>query len=249
MEPKDHTRYLDFAAKNGVNEIYYYTLTFNDRTSAFIEKAGKKGIKVFLLLDDTHYIWDFGKFRKIINKYIAYQNRVPEKYKFAGLHLDIEPLLLPHFEKHREAFLQDYLDFVVWVCSMYQTRPGFMSPVGTIDFDIPCWYDVDVDYKGKTIKLYQALITEADRVFVMSYRDTAQKTHEISKKEVAFAKNLGKQIILGAETGRVRQSPEDSYYGRGKDFFYEQLHELHKLVEYDNYGLSIHHISPWYSMR
>ena len=248
VEPEDQNSHLNFAAENGVNEIYYYTQNFDSQTSAFIKKARNRGIKVFLLLDDINYIWDYDKFIGIMNKYIAYQNKAPEKSKFAGLHLDLEPLLLPGFEENKEDFLQDYLDFVVWVCSRYQSGPGFISPAVTIDFDIPYWYDNDVAYRGGKIKLYQALIIEADRVFVMSYRDTAQKTYEASKKEVAFAGSLGKQIILGAETGRVDETPEDSYYGKGRDFFYEQLHELHQLVEYGNYGLSIHHIGSWYLM-
>ena len=242
VDPKDYDDYLDFAAGNGVNEIYYHTLNFNNRVGSFIEQAGNRGIRVYLLLEGYEYIWDHSSFAGIMERFISYQNEAPEKRKFSGLHLDIEPQNHPDFPGNRRPFLQDYLDFVVWVCS------GYRPQAGTIDFDIAWWFDTNVDYRGERTRLYRALITEADRVFIMSYKDTAEQTLEVSREEIEFARSLGKQIILGAETGPIDDEPEISFYGKGRLYFYEQLHKLHRLVDYDNYGISIHYISAWYSM-
>jgi len=82
----------------------------------------------------------------------------------------------------------------------------------------------------------------------MAYKDSAKKSYKMARREIAYAKSIGKPIILGAETGRFAPEPDASYYGRSSVYLYEQLNELVKLVNYDNFGLSIHHISPWYSM-
>ena len=242
VDPDKHAAHLDFAKRNGVNEIYYYTARLNDRTGSFIEMAEKRNIKVFFLIEKYEYIWDYDSFSKLMDNFIVYQDSAPENRKFAGLHFDIEPQEHPDFDENKLVFLQDYMDFVVWVCDNYRD-------VTTIDLDIAWWFDYNITYRGVTARLYQALITEADRVFVMSYKDTAEKTYDVAKEEIAFAKTSNKQIILGTETGNVDYEPNVSFYGKGTAYFYGELQKLHKLVNYDNYGLSIHHISTWYAMK
>ena len=244
VAPENQDRYLEFAAASGVNEIYFYTTIFNNRTGSFIEKAGRMGIKVFLLLDDYKYIWERSSFTGIMNRFTAYQKRNLQRRRFSGLHLDIEPHQHPKFGENYDAFLQDYMDFVVWVCSKYRGN----SPHFTVDFDIATWHHANVFYRGKEIILYKALISEADRVFLMAYQDSAAKTSELAHLEIDFAKSLNKQIIIGVETGRVDKEPGISYYGKGRIYFNEQLRVLHDLINYSNYGLSIHHISSWYPM-
>lgn len=248
VEPKDYNEYLDFARENGVNEIYFHTVTFNNGVGSLIERAHNRGIKFYLLIEEEKYLNDRNAFTGFMNEYAAFQKRMPEKRRFAGLHLDLEPQNHPQFGTNKQAFLQSYLDFIVWVCSTYRNSPGKNPLFGTIDLDIAWWFDYDMDYRGGKEKLYRALILEADRVFLMSYMDTAKEIYNISKEEIAFAKSRNKQIILGAETGRLQENPEYSFYGKSLTYFYEQLHKLHELMNYENYGLSIHYISSWYAM-
>jgi hypothetical protein len=241
LDSAQQYKYLDFAEKNGINEIYYCN-DLKDKTNigSFVARAQKRGIKVYLLVDDYKFIWDHALFARTMERFIAYQNKAPENQKFAGLHLDIEPQIHPRYDENALAFLQDYMDFVVWACSTY-------SPAGTFDFDIAYWFDNEVTYRGEKTQLYKALITEADRVFVMSYKDTAERMYDTAKEEIAFAKSLNKQIVLGAETGEIKDEPEISYYGKGSAYMHEQLHKLAALIDYDNYGLSIHHMASWYN--
>jgi len=242
VDSRNRAKYLDFAAKNGINEIYYHTTNFSNQTAAVIEQARDKGIRVYYLEDDYNFIWDRKAFGRMMERYFAYQNSVPEKQKFAGLHLDIEPQEHPEFGKNAESFLQNYLDFIVWVCSAYKTNAV------TVDLDIAWWFDDVLDYRGKKTELYKALINEADRVFVMSYKDTAAKIFDIAKEEISYAKRLHKQIVLGVETDRVDEEDDISYFGKDTAYFYGQLGELKNLVDYDNCGLAIHHISSWFKM-
>jgi len=241
VNPEKSNSHMDFAARNGVNEIYYHTPEFNRRTGAFIQRAQSRGIKVFFLLGGYKEIWDYAMFDETMDRFLAYQASAPGNRKFAGLHLDIEPQIHPEYDTNYMEFLQDYIDFVVRACDKYKGQTS-------IDLDIAWWFDVEIDYRGEKTMLYQALISEADRVFVMSYKDTAERTYEVAKEEVAFAKSINKQIILGAETGPFDEEPGVSFYGESSAYLYEQLTELSHMMDYCNYGISIHHITTWYSM-
>ena len=243
VDPEDWDSRLDFAAENGVTEVYFETGEFDDGTGFFIESARNKGVKVFYLLGGYTYIWDHTLFAEEVDRFSAYQDSAPENRKFAGLHLDIEPHQHPDFDAGNMTFFQDFLDFAVWVCDTYKSA-GI-----SIDLDIPAWFNQEIDYRGEKRILHEALIIEADRIFVMSYRDNAEGIYETAREEIGFAKSLGKQIILCVETGRVDEEPGISFYGRPVSYFYGELEKLYNLVDYDNYGLSIHHISSWQAME
>ncbi|MDR0795790.1 MAG: hypothetical protein LBE79_07045 [Tannerella sp.] len=241
--------HLAFAAEKGVNEIYYYTMLHEYSVGSFIEKANNLGIKVFLLTDDYNYVWDRPAFIQLMFRFMNYQSNAPENRRFAGLHMDIEPHQHPDFDANRYTILQDYMNFVVWLNRTYRPILERSTPGIQIDWDIATWHYIYVMYNGVETKLYQALIMEADRVFVMAYQDSAQRTFNLARPEIEFARSLNKPIIIGAETGRWIEDPSISFYGKGRNYFYEQLGILHELINYDQHGLSVHHISPWYSME
>jgi hypothetical protein len=136
--------------------------------------------------------------------------------------------------------LNDYLDFVISIGKKYDIP---------FDFDIPFWFDDKVVYQGKNVPLYEAIIDEANRVFVMSYRNTAEKMYETSKDKIEYAKKNNKQIVLGAETDYSAEGDTVSYYEEGKKYMYAEFKKLNNLVNYDNCGLSIHHIKSWYEQN
>lgn len=235
-------QYLDFARQNGVTEIYFYTVDFSAATAGFIEKAGSKGIKVFLLAGSYQWIRDRTGFIALMNQYTQYQSSASGTQRFSGIHLDVEPHQDPEFAQHRATILQQYTDFVAWVCEQY-------TSAGTIDFDIPFWLDDEVVYKGEKRRLYEAVISAAARVFIMSYRDTAAKMYEVSKEEIAFAASQNKLLFLGAETASSKEGDAVSYAEEGKAYMYSEFQKLNALCGNVRYGLSIHHIKSWYDLK
>jgi hypothetical protein len=231
-------KYLDFAARNSVNEIYLCTEDFSQETAAFISKAGTKGMKVFLLAGDYRYIYDKAPLDTLIVKYAEYQKSTAPSEKFSGVHLDVEPHQDPAFSANRKNILNTYLHFVIDVCAEYETD---------LDFDIPFWFDDEVPYRGNTVKLFEAVMSEANRVFVMSYRDTAEEMYEAAKDEIAFAKKHNQEIILGAET-YSEEGDHVSYFEEGKKYMYAELAKLHGFIDYKNYGIAIHHIKTWFDL-
>ncbi|MCD2423416.1 hypothetical protein LQ567_11635 [Niabella pedocola] len=242
VNKKDWDTYLNFAQQNGVTEIYFSTVDFSETTGGFIEKAAGKGIRVFLLAGSYVWISDRTGFINLMNKYTQYQNTAVGTKRFAGIHLDVEPHQDPTFAQRRAVIMQQYIDFVTWVTSQY-------SAAGNIDFDIPFWLDDTVLYKGQNRLLYEAVISEATRVFIMSYRDTAAKMYDVSKEEIAFASSLNKQLFLGAETAPSSEGDAVSYAEEGKAYMYSEFKKLSILCGNADYGVSVHHISTWYKLK
>ncbi|MDR1909766.1 MAG: hypothetical protein LBQ35_07630 [Spirochaetaceae bacterium] len=234
-------RYLNFAAENGVNEIYLSTGRLGGAEGAFIEKARARGISVFWLQGDYTYIEDPGEIWGILRDFKDYQASAPENRRFAGVHLDIEPQQHPEYGERRREILEDYLALIMELSAD-------LSAECPMDIDISSWFDDRVSYRGKEVPLYEALIAEADRVFVMSYRDTAEEMFALARDEIASAEALGKPIMLGAEL-YSEEGDHVSYGEEGRAYMYEQLNLLRTYIDYPAIGIAIHHIKTWFDLE
>jgi hypothetical protein len=241
-------KYFDFAVQNHVDEIYLARperdiRDFGPEIEEFIEKAKKQGIKVYLLLGfgyitykDEEYLPD------ALRLYREYQARVPEIRRYDGIHLDIEfHANHPDWKDKdkQEGILTEYLALILRLRS---------EIAGIMEIDIPAWYDQIIPYGGEKRPLYQILIDTVDRVFVMSYRDTAAAMYEIAKEEVSYAISVNKPIMLGAETYST-EGNHVSYMEEGRLYLYEQLKLLEDIVNYPKAGASIHHMKTWYGLH
>jgi hypothetical protein len=241
-------RYFDFAVENHVTEIYLARPEsdigdFGPEIEAFIEKAKGRGIRVYLLLGFGYITYEYPRLREALYLYKDYQARVPENRRYDGIHLDIEfHADHPEWndEDKRPELLTEYLILI--------TRLRAEIPETPMDIDIPAWFDQIVEYKGAARPLYRFLIDTADRVCVMAYRDTAEAMYEIAGEEVAYARQTGKPIMLGAEAAKDPQWDHVSYAEEGRRYLYEQLELLKNIVNYPKAGISIHHMEAWYAL-
>jgi hypothetical protein len=163
-----------------------------------------------------------------MSRYLDYQDAYP-KAMFRGVHLDVEPHQDPDFSDNREDALLDYSAFVIRACADY----------GGLDFDIPFWFDSAV---------YETVISSASRVFVMSYRDTAEAMRDAAAEELAYAKSLDKPVFLCAEI-HSDEGDRVSYGEEGKSYMYGELNKLKAFTEYGKLGLAIHHIETWKALK
>ena len=88
--------YLDFAASQGVTEIYYYASSFSERISDFIGRANKKNIKVYWLTGKYEWIENPDPLYELISEYETFQSTSGYN-RFSGIHFDIEPHPQEHF--------------------------------------------------------------------------------------------------------------------------------------------------------
>ena len=229
--------YLDFAKENGVNEIYYYTSSFGEKTSDFIEKANIRQMKVFWLSGEYQWIEDSSPLHEKISEYMVFQQESP--FKFDGIHLDIEPHQHPDFKKQRTKLITDFISLTAELKNSY--------PSLFIEYDIPFWLQDEIQFDGKTKPAYQFVIDNASRVTVMSYRDDYQKICDIAKEEKEYALTKGKAINYGVETG-VNDDDIVTFREEGLKYMYQQLRLLKSSVPKDC-GIAIHHIKSWREMK
>lgn len=228
--------YLDFASENGINEIYYYTSDFSQKNAQFIGRADGLGIKVYWLCGDYQWIDDINLFYQEMEKFENFQNN--NVVKFAGVHLDVEPHQHPQWDNSREKLIEKYIDFVRQVTEKYDDI--------CFDFDIPFWLEDEISYDGQTKEAYKFVFDYADRVFVMSYRDSAQNMADVAKEELLYAAEIDKTIFLSAETGEEEDIV--TYFEEGKSYLNSQLEQLRDIVKED-FGIAIHHIKSWYNLK
>jgi hypothetical protein len=244
------SRYLDFAVQNHVNEIYLARADkdiedFGFEIEEFVEKAREQGIKVYLLLGFGYIPYEYPRLQDALRLYKDYQARVSEGRRFEGIHLDIEfHADYPGWEdigkQKQTEILAEYLALIV--------RLRSEIPETRMEIDIPAWFDQIMSYNGEERPLYQILIDTVDRVFVMSYRDTAEEMYKIAREEVSYAMSVNKPIMLGAEL-QSEEGDHVSYMEEGRRYLYEQLKFLEDMVNYSKAGVSIHHIKTWYELH
>ncbi len=157
----------------------------------------------------------------IVDRVLEYNRSVPADARFAGVHHDIEPYLIPGFHGvRRDSILTAYLDLVEEVAR----RVGAEGL--TYSLDIPFWYDqpdedtyepVLVRYDGETKPVSQHLIDRVDEVVIMDYRTVAygaDGTIRHGRGELEYASKVGKSVLIGLETGPLPD--EDLLYVRGE---------------------------------
>lgn len=234
----DPNIYLPFLKENGITEIYIEDARFSEETSAFIKDANSKNIKVFLLQGLKDWILDHTKLTQIIEKYRIFNKNYPNT-TYSGLHLDVEPHQFDDFQERRVYYLEKYVQFVYEIVNE--------NPDINIDFDVPFWLHDEIEYNGQTKMVYKHLIDIGNRIFIMSYRDTAEAIVKCAIEELEYAKEKGKMLFLCVET-KSSEGEHVSFQEDGKKVMYEELRKLGNLVN-QTYGVSIHHVKTWYDLK
>ena len=244
--------YLEFLRKNGVNEIYYADSSFDSTVDNFINKANSLGIKVFFLCEEYQWIDDISSFNELLNEYTEYQNSYENK--FSGVHIDVEPHQHPDWNDNNDVrieLIERYLNYVKLI-----TTDAENDNI-SFDFDIPFWYDdYFVEFNGENKEAYKFVIDMADRVFVMSYRDSAERIYSSAENELEYASQKNKKLFLCVETSdQSAESENISFFEEGKNFMNGELETLKQIIldeygeKFNGFGFSIHHMKSWYELK
>ncbi len=236
----DADTYLNFAIENGVNEIYYCNWSFDEQAKTFLQKCKSQNISVYLLDGNYKWLTDTDKKARLIAKLDAYQSFQNENdVKFDGVHLDIEPHQSPSFESEREELITRLISLANELNSAY--------PNIHFEYDLPFWLDDEIEYLEETKPAYQHIIDVADRVTVMSYRDTAQQIYSVGEDELTYALAQNKRINLSVELGDVGEDIV-SFFEEGKQHFENELATLKSMLD-KRVGIVVHHIESWYNLN
>lgn len=229
--------YITFASQNKVTEIYYCNYDLDDNFINLAEKAIKKNIKTYLLAGEKEWLLDRTGLDNLVEKYIEFQNG--HNNILAGIHLDIEPHQFDDFADNRANYLLKLVELIKTNKTKY--------PNICFDYDIPFWLDDQITFDGKTKETYKFVSDYANRTFVMSYRDTAEKMIDVSKEEIAYAKQNKKTLFLCAET-YSEEGDNVSFLEEGKEYMMNELNKVRKEIP-NNFGIAIHNIKSWKNLK
>ncbi|WIV20698.1 hypothetical protein QPK24_08475 [Paenibacillus polygoni] len=235
---------LTFAKENNINVIYLQINrdVRNRYYQSFIHNATLAGIKVEIL--DGRPSWGLTQSRQGLVDFIDwienYQNEASETEKFSGIHVDIEPHVLPEWKENVDEVVRQWQSNVSYLTS--EAKRLHME----IGADIPFWLD-NYTTPDKDMKISSWMIRQYDSVTVMAYRDKANAIYDVASGELAEASALGKKVSIAVETNKSNEGDFITFYEEGPEYMAEQLALVEQKANiHSSYaGISIHEYASW----
>lgn len=246
---------IDVLVACHINRVY---LTFlpahatNAQYAVFIDLATTHGIKVEALFGDPSFAYPVNRptATALVQSVINYNASVAVSERFYGVHMDVEPYLLPEWGDvvTREQLLQDWYDgVVVW------NTLGYANGL-VMGASIPFWLDDSPEViasqpDGMPKPFYQMIIDQYNYVAIMAYRDDPAIQITYVSAELAYCAGTGK-VIVAMETTNQGDTAI-SYFEEGYGAFNASSKTIHSsLVANTGYGgIAIHdytQFKQWY---
>ncbi len=232
-------------------------IAYTESLKNFVKYSNKNNIRVDVVVGSKE--WSQPKYREkayyFINFVKKYNNEHPNE-KINKIQFDIEPYLLPEYEKNKNKVLYNFIEFVDISSKMISKN----SNVG-ISFVIPHFYDSkqnwtpNITYKNTNTSTFNHVTNllkelKNSSIIIMSYRNFFEGkngVNEISKTEIeSDIENV--KIIIAQETGNTTPS-YTTFYNLNKDDLFTQIDKIktaygHKktfggiaIHDYDNFIL------------
>ena len=208
---------LRFCERAAISKLYIYFGELSDEKeyrrhlSRFLELAHKKNIKVEALTGNPAWILPENHNLTLnwIKAFLEYNKQVPEKARFDGVSLDLEPYLLAEWEKDKEPVKKQYLEILEkcrQLIDPYKQKFSF-------GVAIPVFLDKEDsgDLERKVLKI-------VDYVALMDYYDDANSLIKNAKEHLSLAKEAGKKVAIGLET----QDLVTMHQGSRRNTFFEE---------------------------
>ena len=239
---------LAFAKEKNINWLYVrldLQQPFS-KYSSFVKQASAAGIEVHAM--GGHPIWalqeNSHQMLKLVNYVKDYNRSVQGDERFHGIHLDIEPYVLPGWYFDTQKVMSEWtanLDLFVRELKKDSNLQASM--------DMAVWLDKH-KVPGEDISLSKWMIDRMDHVSLMAFRDTADGSNGIAavaKEEIAFADELGKPILISVEMKQSYEGDHITFHEEGSAYMEEELMKLPELLkESSSYtGNLVHAYEYW----
>ncbi|MCJ8012457.1 hypothetical protein MUG84_12005 [Paenibacillus sp. KQZ6P-2] len=240
---------LDFARQEGINLIYLQINRDLPKATyeTFIQNAHKEAIAVHALGGDPGWALQEHQDRMLglADWTMNYNASVSPENQFDGIHLDIEPYVLPQWNTNKQAVISS------WESNLKAFLAKTSGSSLELGIDIPFWFDDTKTSEGGSLNEW--LMNSFDHVTVLAYRNEVDTEHGIvylSKDELALADRLGKQVLVAVNTKEMPGEAHTSFYGRGKDQMNQSLRQLSgELSSHASFaGIAIHDFRNWENM-
>lgn len=168
-----------------------------------IREASRRHIQVHALDGYSYHILPAWRERVYawVRAILSYNTAVPRQERFAGIHQDNEPYLIPNFSGVvKEDLLAYFLDLTVGCRDLIRQSDARLA----YGVDIPFWYDgVSLDWRGARKPMSAHVLDLVDNIAVMAYRtyaDGGDGVVALARDEIDYADRLGKQVFVALET-------------------------------------------------
>ncbi|MGI8904919.1 MAG: hypothetical protein ACR2IE_00305 [Candidatus Sumerlaeaceae bacterium] len=173
---------------------------------ALIKQAAKKGIEIHALSGSPD--WSDPKQLEmplsLIDAVTSYNQHSPAK--FAGVHFDIEPYLLPRWAIEREKVVENFLTVVSSIANRGREKRLHTG------FSVPFFFGDDANFRDEKLPIFAHVMKRCDEVAVMAYRTRLSGSNGVERltrpiRMAAVKQSHGASVRLGLEltTGTARR--------------------------------------------
>ena len=238
---------IDFMDKKKVSTVYLQVNAdiSDDIYQQFIRKASERNIAVHALDGAPHWATDPKSAQNFFRWVEKYQSVSGKNEQFTGIHLDIEPYILPAWESDLQKTVEAYQQNIRYAA-------GESALLGLhFGIDIPFWFDKTfyTNAMGEGV-LSEWLIDQSDSVNVMAYRNKSKGRNgmiSLSQSEVDYASAQGKELRVAVETSKSSEGDYLSFFGKNDNYMNKQVKEVEQSFGHSEgfNGIAVHSLESW----
>jgi hypothetical protein len=258
----ERVAFLDFCTRHQIREsamqiqVGEGRLLHTDAWRALLALAHQRGIRIHALDGDPTFARpdQYETVLARVQAVVAYNASAAPADRFDGIHLDIEPYLLPEWQglESRERLLTGYL-------RLHERAAARARAAGlAYEVDVPFWFQsIDaatgeaigaVTYRGERRSVMEHLLAMVDEVTIMAYRIRADGPNgivAITRATVESADRIGRaHVVIGVETEAVSPGvpPEVTFATRSPRELSDALTQVYAAYGEDHAfaGVAIH---------
>ncbi|WP_289137482.1 hypothetical protein [uncultured Brevibacillus sp.] len=237
---------LAFAKENDVN-LLYVRIDMQQPLSMyqdFVREAKAAGIEVHAM--GGHPIWALtesrGKILKLVNWVKAYNQEVSSGEQFHGVHLDIEPYVMPVWREKKEAVLRQWMGNIEAFVEATKHETNL-----EVSVDLAAWLD-KTPTPGQPDKPFAHwMMEQMDHTTLMAFRDQAEGIIGLVENQMKYAQSIDKKLVVAVETKESHEGDFITFYEEGRGEMNRQLQLVTKALEgYSSFmGQAIHAYEYW----
>lgn len=238
---------INFLDEKNVSTLYLQVNADipDDAYQQFIKQASEQNIEVHALDGAPHWATDQYSVQSFFRWIEKYQAVSEKNEQFAGIHLDIEPYILPTWDSSLQNTIESYQQNIRFAA-------GESALLGLhFGIDIPFWFDTTfyTTSMGEGV-LSEWLIDQSDSINVMAYRNKANGRNgmiSLAQSEIDYASAAGKKARVAIETSKSSEGDYLSFFGKNNAYMEKQLWEVEQSFNHSEEfnGIAVHSLESW----
>lgn len=277
-ESPQRTELFEFCRRRHITDLFWqthyrvdrrtgapYSCTITNATAlrGFLRDANGLGFHIHALSGDAAYVLpeNHARARARADATIAFNQAAAPAERFAGVHFDIEPHVLPQWKTADNAQRCRWLTQFVELNAAVVERLHARAPGLLYGADVAFWLDktnadgsavYPVTFRGKTKDPTKHLLDLIDNLGVMSYRNFAQGKNgliDLTEKAINYADKAHGRAFVGVKMADIGPRVE-TFFGRTEQEMERELrHVADKFTSHRGYaGLAFFMYSAYRTM-